>query len=270
MIRLRAYTRRMSEYETILYEVGADGIARLTLNRPERLNGMTNRMVIETHRALERAAGDPRIRVLVLTGAGKGFCPGADLGHFSSGAAAGDDPLAPDDLGVPLLLHEMPAVTIAAVNGACAGAGLGWACGCDLRFAARSANFSTAFLKVAVAGDMALPWSLPRLVGAAKARELSFLCEKFSAEEAARIGLVARVFDDAALRAEVDAIAARLARSAPLALRALKAHYVAAEKLGLAEFLGLESKAHLEITRSADTAEAFRAFVEKREPVFRP
>ena len=259
----------MSEYETILYEVGADGIARLTLNRPERLNGMTNRMVVETHRALERAAKDERVRVLILTGAGKGFCPGADLGHFTSGAAGVDDRLAPEDLGVPLLLHEMPALTIAAVNGACAGAGLGWACGCDLRFAARSANFSTAFLRVAVAGDMALPWSLPRLVGASKARELSFLCEKFPAEEAARIGLVARVFDDAAFRAEVDAIAARLARASPLALRALKAHYVEAEKRSLADFLALESRAHLEITKSDDTAEAFRAFVEKREPNFR-
>jgi len=257
----------MSEYTTIRYEV-AEGIARLTLNRPERLNGMTNRMVLETHRALARTAQDERVRVLILTGAGKGFCPGADLGHFSSADAAGDDRLSPEDLGVPLLLHEMPAVTIAAVNGACAGAGLGWACGCDLRLAARSANFSTAFLRVAVAGDMALPWSLPRLVGASKARELSFLCEKFGAEEAVRIGLVARVFDDAVFRAEVEAIATRLARSSPTALRALKRHYVEAEKLGLADFLAMESIAHLEIARSADTAEAFRAFVEKREPVF--
>src|SRR6516162_10903938 len=198
----------MSAYSTILCEV-AGGIARLTLNRPERLNGMTNRMVIETGDALARVTADPNVRVLLLTGAGRGFCPGADLGHFSSGGAASDDRLLPEHLAVPRLLHEMPAVTIAAVNGACAGAGLGWACGCDLRVAARSANFSTAFLRVAVAGDMALPWTLPRLVGAAKARELSFLCEKFSAEEAARIGLVARVWDDASFRGEVDALAER-------------------------------------------------------------
>jgi 2-(1,2-epoxy-1,2-dihydrophenyl)acetyl-CoA isomerase len=115
---------------------------------------------------------------------------------------------------------------------------------------------------------MALPWMLPRLVGAAKARELSFLCEKFTAEEAQRIGLVARVFDDAVFREEVEAHVQRLARCSPTALRALKAHYVAAERMGLAEFVELESAAHLEITRSADTAEAFRAFVEKREPRF--
>ncbi|HXZ86371.1 MAG TPA: enoyl-CoA hydratase-related protein [Myxococcota bacterium] len=257
----------MSEYSTLLCEQSG-GIARLTLNRPERLNGMTNRMVIETHDALTRLAADSRVRVLVLTGAGRGFCPGADLGHFSSGAAAADDRLRPEHLSVPQLLHEMPALTIAAVNGACAGAGLGWACGCDLRVAARSANFSTAFLRVAVAGDMALPWTLPRLVGAAKARELSFLCEKFPAEEAARIGLVARVWDDAIFRSEVDALAERLARSSPTALRALKAHYLAAERLPLGEFLALESEAHLRIASGPHAAEAFRAFVEKREPKF--
>ena len=257
----------MSAYSTILCEV-AGGIARLTLNRPERLNGMTNRMVIETGDALARVTADPNVRVLLLTGAGRGFCPGADLGHFSSGGAASDDRLLPEHLAVPRLLHEMPAVTIASVNGACAGAGLGWACGCDLRVAARSANFSTAFLRVAVAGDMALPWTLPRLVGAAKARELSFLCEKFSAEEAARIGLVARVWDDASFRGEVDALAERLLRCSPTALRALKAHYLAAEVLGLDEFLALESEAHLRIASGAHAAEAFRAFVEKREPKF--
>lgn len=261
----------MAGYETILSEV-KDGIARVTLNRPERLNGMTNRMVVETHDAVVRAAGDPDVRVLVLTGAGRGFCPGADLGHYTSSEASdaseGGASLTLEHFQVPLVLHQMPAVTIAAVNGACAGAGLGWACGCDLRFAARSANFSTAFLRVAVAGDMALPWSLPRLVGAAKARELSFLCEKFGAEEAAQIGLVARVFDDASFRTEVDAIVDRLARSSPTALRTLKAHYVLAEQKGLAEFLDQETQAHMRIGQSADTQEAFRAFVEKREPNF--
>ncbi|HTO69115.1 MAG TPA: enoyl-CoA hydratase-related protein [Myxococcota bacterium] len=258
----------MRDYATIRCEVSGP-VARVTLHRPERLNGMTNQMVVETHEALSRLAGDARVRVLVLTGAGRGFCPGADLGHFTSGdAAARDVRLAPEHLDVPRLLHEMPAVTLAAVNGACAGAGLGWACGCDLRVAARSANFSTAFLRVAVAGDMALPWLLPRLVGAAKARELSFLCEKFSADEAARIGLVARVWDDADFAREVESLVARLARSSPTALRALKAHYGAAETLPLDEYLRLESEAHLRIASGPDAAEAFRAFVEKREPKF--
>ncbi|MEE9279332.1 MAG: enoyl-CoA hydratase-related protein [Myxococcota bacterium] len=258
----------MAGYETILYEV-KDGIARLTLNRPERLNGMTNRMVVETHEALVKTAEDKDVRVLVLTGAGRGFCPGADMGHYTSGdASEGEVSLTLEHFHVPRVLHEMPAVTIAAVNGACAGAGFGWACGCDLRFAARSANFSTAFLRVAFAGDMGLPWSLPRLVGGAKARELSLLCEKFSAEEAAQIGLVARVFADDGFRTEVDAIVGQLARRSPTALLTLKAHYVAAEQTGLAEFIEQETRAHIRIGQSPDTQEAFRAFLEKREPNF--
>ncbi|MDX1385556.1 MAG: enoyl-CoA hydratase-related protein [Thermoanaerobaculia bacterium] len=259
----------MSEYATIRYAAD-DGVATLTLDRPDRLNGMTNRMVRETYEALSAAADDPSLRVLVLTGAGRGFCPGADLGHFTSDERnpADDEPLEVAHFHVARLLHEMPAVTVAAINGACAGAGLGWACGCDLRLATRSANFSTAFLRVAVAGDMGLPWSLPRLVGAARARELSFLCEKFGAEEARAWGLVARVFDDGVFRAEVADVVARLAKASPTALRALKAHYVAAESESLADYLDRETRAHMEIVRSDDTREAFRAFLEKREPVF--
>src|SRR5262245_26783899 len=255
-------------YETIRYEV-ADGIGRLTLNRPERLNGMTNRMVIETGRALARAAADPALRVLILTGAGRGFCPGADLGHFTSGEAARDDALSPEDLFVPRLLHEMPAVTIAAINGACAGAGLGWACGCDLRYAARSAKLNTAFLDVAVAGDMGLPWTLPRIVGPGKARELSLLPGKLSADDAAAIGLVNGVFDDDTFRADVRAVVDALAAKAPLARRGMKQHYVAAESMGFGEFIALETKDHGTIFASEDCGEAFRAFVEKRTPNFK-
>jgi 2-(1,2-epoxy-1,2-dihydrophenyl)acetyl-CoA isomerase len=255
-------------FETIRVEV-AGGIATLTLHRPERLNAMTNRMVRETTDALRSLARDPGVRALVLTGAGRGFCPGADLNHFTSGGTAQDDAISERDFDAALLLHEMPAVTIAAVNGACAGAGFGWACACDLRLAAESAVFNSAFLTVAVAGDMAGPWTLPRIVGAAQARELYFLPEKFSATEALRIGLVARVFPDASFRAEVAAIAQRLASASPAALRTMKANFVDAEKLGLAEYLALESKRHLEVSAGEDSREAFRAFVEKRAPRFR-
>jgi 2-(1,2-epoxy-1,2-dihydrophenyl)acetyl-CoA isomerase len=185
------------------------------------------------------------------------------------GAGERDVPADAHHFQVPVLLHEMPAITVAAVNGACAGAGFGWACGCDLRVAARSAMFNTAFLNVAVAGDMGLPWSLPRLVGSARARELSFFSEKFSAEEAHRIGLVARVWDDGVFREEVAKLIARLAGAAPLALKTMKAHYLAAESGGgFGDYVSLETSDHLRIVRSADTQEAFRAFLEKRAPVF--
>lgn len=257
----------MSTYDTIRYETD-DGLATITMDRPEHFNGMTTRMLRETHEALTVAAADPSIRVLVLTGAGdRAFCPGADLKAASRGERVPDEAL-PLHYRVPVLLHEMPAVTVAAVNGACAGAGFGWACGADLRVATRSAMFSTAFLNVAVAGDMGLPWSLPHLVGGAKARELSLLSEKFDAEEARRIGLVARVYDDATFREEVERLVGRLLAASPVALRTMKAHYVAAERMGFGEYVDLETERHGRIVTSDDTREAFRAFVEKRPPNF--
>jgi 2-(1,2-epoxy-1,2-dihydrophenyl)acetyl-CoA isomerase len=256
----------MPEYQTLRYEKSG-GTATVTLDRPGRMNGMTSLMVREAHQVLTDAASDASISVLLLTGAGTSFCPGADLRAATAGER--DVPADPHHFQVPVLLHEMPAITVAAVNGACAGAGFGWACGCDLRVAARSAMFNTAFLNVAVAGDMGLPWSLPRLIGAARARELSFFSEKFSAEEAQRIGLVARVWDDGVFREEVSKLVTRLAGAAPLALKTLKAHYLAAEDGGgFGDYVTLETTDHLRIVRSADTAEAFRAFLEKRAPVF--
>ena len=183
----------MATFDTLRYEV-ADGLARLTLDRPEHRNAMTNRMVGEATRALELAAVDESLRVLVLTGAGDSFCPGADLNHFTSGEP--DDPLTERDFAVATLLHEIPAVTVAAINGACAGAGLGWALACDLRVMTAGAKCNTAFLDVAVAGDMGIPWSLPRIVGAGRARDLSFLPRRVTAAEALDLGLVARVFPD--------------------------------------------------------------------------
>jgi|HigsolmetaAR201D_1030396.scaffolds.fasta_scaffold12399_3 2-(1,2-epoxy-1,2-dihydrophenyl)acetyl-CoA isomerase len=252
-------------FETILWEQDG-GIGTITINRPEHFNGMTNTMLRETYELLHDVAQEDSVTVIVLTGAGKAFCPGADLKHYTSGAPS--EPYREEHFNVPVLLHEMPQVTIAAINGACAGAGLGWACGCDLRYAARSAKLNTAFLDVAVAGDMGLPWTLPRLVGAGRARELSLLPRKLSADEAAAIGLVNEVFDDETFRAEVRARVERIAAAAPLARRAMKAHYVAAESMSFADFITLETKDHRTITASEDCKEAFLAFVEKRTPRF--
>jgi 2-(1,2-epoxy-1,2-dihydrophenyl)acetyl-CoA isomerase len=255
----------MTSFETIRYEV--DGpVARLTMSRPERRNAMSNLMVREASQALALAAANRDLRVLVLTGEGNSFCPGADI----SGVAAGgpDVRLVPADFDTPVLLHEMSAVTIAAVNGACAGAGFGWACACDLRLAARSARFSTAFLDVGVAGDMGGPWTLSRLVGPSKARELYFLPDKFGADEALRIGLVSRVVDDELLAGEVDALVARLAAAAPLALRTLKSNFVEAERMGLASYVALETERHIQLFSTHDTREAFAAKAEKRAPRF--
>lgn len=256
---------------TLDVAVTASGVATVTLDRPERRNGITNRMLVELTGLLERLAADRSVGVVVLTGAGRDFCVGADLKHYTSDESgpAGDEPvLDTASFAAAVLLHEMPPVTIAAVNGACAGAGLGWAAACDLRYAARSAVFNTAFLDVAVAGDMGGPWSLPRLLGAGKARELYFLPGKFDATEAERIGLVNATFDDDALTAEVGARAERIAGAAPLARTGMKANFLAAERVDYRDFVELESERHQRITSSHDTQEAFRAFVEKRTPHF--
>jgi 2-(1,2-epoxy-1,2-dihydrophenyl)acetyl-CoA isomerase len=255
----------MTGFETLRYEVDG-GLARVTLDRPESMNGMTNQMVREASDALESAAADPAVRVLVLTGAGRAFCPGADLKHFTAGGR--DERLTAREFRVTTLLHEIPAVTVAAINGACAGAGLGWALACDLRVMAAPAKLNTAFLDVAVAGDMAIPWSLPRLVGAARARELSFIPRRIDASEALRIGLVARVFPDDSFRDDTEDLLAALLKKSPSALRGLKENYVAAERMELRDFVDYEAERHLRIAASEDTAEAFRAFVEKRDPRF--
>lgn len=252
--------------ETIRFEA-ADGIGWLTLNRPERMNSMTNRMLVETHDCLAEIAHRNDVRVLVLTGEGRtSFCPGADLKHYVAGET--DIPSSPNHFCVPVLLHEMPQVTIAAINGMCAGAGLGWANACDFRFAADTAIFSTAFLNVASAGDMGGPWTLPRIVGAAKARELYFMPEKFGAAEALRVGLVSRVFPLTELREEVGKIAARLAAAPPHALREMKMNFLDAEKLDFRSYIKLETERHSKVMAHADAKEAFKAFVEKRPPRF--
>jgi 2-(1,2-epoxy-1,2-dihydrophenyl)acetyl-CoA isomerase len=254
------------DFETLRYEVSG-GLARLTLDRPENMNGMTNRMVREAHDALELASTDPSIRVLVLTGEGRAFCPGADLKHFSGGEA--DERLTSRQFKVTTLLHELPAVTVAAINGACAGAGLGWALACDIRLMAAGARLNTAFLDVAVAGDMAIPWSLPRVVGAARARDLSFLPRRIEADEALRIGIVARVFPDESFKSNTEDVLTALLEKSPTALLGLKQNYLAAERMTFADFVDYEAERHLKIASSDHAAEAFRAFVEKRKPVFR-
>ena len=256
----------------VLCEI-ADGVATLTLNRPDRLNAMGGEILPLVLSELERLAADAAVSVVVLTGAGRGFCVGGDL--------SGD---LPRELRVPELegataalralmrsaelLREMPQVTIAAINGPCAGAGLAWACACDLRYAAASARFATAFVDAGLSGDFGGSWTLPRIVGPGKARELYLLSDRFGAEEALRIGLVAKVVPDAELMPAVRGVAERLRKKAPLALRAIKQNLAAAEHASFAEALDREAVYHARLGRSADSREAARAFMEKREPRF--
>ena len=258
-----------SDYETL--RVSREGaVATVALNRPANRNAIGGPMMAELHAVIAGIATDPAVRVLVLRGEGADFCPGADVKHYGGAAAPAERPRwsSVTEFQIPVMLHEMPAVTIAAIRGACAGAGFGWACACDLRIASETARFNSAFLDVGVAGDMGGPWTLPRILGAAKARELYFLPGKFDAAEALRIGLVSKVSPADDFEADLSALTARLAAAAPLALTAMKANFLAAEKIGFADYVALESEKHVRLFQSEDTTEAFRAFVEKRSPIF--
>ena len=252
-----------TDFETVLYEK-AGPVATITLNRPEARNGIVAQMMDDLWAAVQDAAADESLRVLVLRGAGRDFCPGADLKAYVSGQRG----TASETFGISVILHEAQMVTIAAIKGACAGAGLGWASACDLRICDETARFNVAFLDVGMSGDMAGTWFLPRILGAAKARELYFLPGKFDGHEAARIGLVNRVVPEDVFETELDALVERLANASPLALKGMKANFVDQERMGLAEFLAAETARHNACGRSEDSREAFRAFVEKRKPVY--
>jgi 2-(1,2-epoxy-1,2-dihydrophenyl)acetyl-CoA isomerase len=233
--------------DTVLYDV-ADGVATITLNRPDRLNAIGDDMLDRMLAAVERAAGDDGVRAVIVTGAGRGFCPGADMASLAQPAGTGEPVPLHTRVGnsrrwmrISELLWGMPKITIAAVNGACAGAGLSWALACDLRFAARSAVFRTAFIGVGVSGDYGVNWSLPRVVGWGKARELLYLNDKVGPDEALRLGLVARVFDDGDLLSEVAAVAATLAAAPQAGVVGIKQNLIDSESMSLAEELNGES-----------------------------
>ena len=255
----------MSDYEAIKYEVSGNR-ATVTMNRPDSLNGINNTMMRELYECLSHIAEDDNIRAVLFTGAGKGFCPGVDLKASTSGVK--QEPSKKIYFHITTLLHDMPKVTVAGINGACAGAGFGWAAACDLRYATDSASFNSAFLGVAISGDMGGPWTLPRILGASKARELYFLPEKFKGPEAERIGLVSKSFADDVFHDEVNAIVDRISKSAPLAIGEMKKNFVNAESMPLKDYIELETERHSRVGASEDSREAFKAFVEKRDPVF--
>ncbi len=181
----------------------------------------------------------------MLTGAGRGFCAGGDLGAMGEFAEPRTQEASRAELRrlhrTTELLHEMPKLTIAAVNGPCAGAGLSWACACDLRIAAESAVFRTAFLSAGLTGDFGGTWSLTRLVGAGRARDLYFLNEKLSAASAAAIGLVGEVVPDGALMGRVADLASGLAQAPPHVVAGIKQNLNDAQELSLHAMLNAEA-----------------------------
>jgi len=258
--------------ERHLVEAISDGVATLTLNRPDCLNALSTPIMEGLLEALPRLAGDPGVGVIVLTGAGRGFCAGGDVKRM---AEEPDARSAPDAVArlrgrmeISRLLHELPKPTIAMVNGPAAGAGMALALACDLRFAGESARFITAFARVGFSGDFGGSYFLSKLVGTAKARELYYTAESIDAAQALTLGVVNRVIPDASLVDTTMDFARKLARGPRIALGLMKRNFNAAEHASLSELLDLEAQGQVETGRTEDHKEAARAFVEKRAPVF--
>lgn len=259
-------------YETILFEVDS-GVARLTLNRPDKLNSFNVQMHGEVREALASIPSSGA-RVLVLSGAGRAFCAGQDLADraVAPGAQGGGV-----DLGesiekrynpLVLALHELPMPVICAVNGVAAGAGANIALACDIVIAARSANFVQAFSKLGLIPDSGGTWILPRLVGNARAMGLTLLGNKLPAEQAAAWGLIWQCVDDGELAGTVDAMAKQFAVAPTRGLAATKAALRQSSQHTFKQQLELERDLQRELGRSSDYSEGVAAFTEKRTPRF--
>jgi 2-(1,2-epoxy-1,2-dihydrophenyl)acetyl-CoA isomerase len=260
-------------YECLLYEV-KDGIATLTLNRPERLNALGGTLRQDLHDAVTRAGADPEVRVMVVTGAGKGFCSGGDVKAMGE-AKAGQrerpllEKIAPGRDRTLLAMREAPQPIIAAVNGAAAGAGMNLALGCDLRIASTAAKFTQAFVKRGLHPDWGGTYFLPRVVGMAKACEMIFTGEVIDAAEALRLGIVSQIVAPEELLPTAYEVARRIAAGPPVAIRLAKRSLYANEDLDLRGALQMETMAQNICFETEDATEGIRAFGEKRAPIFK-
>lgn len=250
-------------------------IATITLNRPDRLNAISLEMLQTLSQALLEYERDTDVRVIVITGAGRGFCGGLDLKDAASGQGIGGDGGGAAAAGEfelrdapPVVLREIDTPTICALNGPAAGYGMDLALGCDIRVAAQSAKLAAAFTRRGVLPESGGTWLLPRLVGWARAAEIIFTGKTLSAEECLELGLVNRVVPDEMLRKEVQELAEEIASNAPLAIRAAKRMM----RMGQSEPFG-EHVHHvflqlLPLFRSNDFTEGMNSFLERRPPRF--
>jgi len=258
-------------YEQIRFDV-RERIARVTLNRPDRLNSFTTQMHGELRDALSRVAAGGDARVLLLTGEGRAFCAGQDLSDRAVAPGA-----APVDLGASieenyrplvLALRDLPLPVVCAVNGVAAGAGANIALACDIVIAAKSASFIQAFCKIGLVPDSGGTYFLPRLVGAARAMGLAMLGDRLSAEQAAAWGLIWKCVDDGEFGATTDALVAQLADAPTAGLAAIKRALHASSGNTLEQQLDVERDAQRALGYSADYREGVAAFLDKRAPRF--
>ena len=257
--------------EPVLVAVQA-GVQRITLNRPDKLNSFTSAMHALLRPAIERAGSDASIRVVLLTGAGRGFCAGQDLSErdMSAGGPEPDLGAALERLYNPLILamRALPKPIVCAVNGVAAGAGASLALACDIVLAAHSASFLQAFAKIALVPDAGSTYVLPRRVGMARAMGLALLADKLPAEDAERWGLIWKCCADEQLMAEAEALCARLAEAPTRTLGLIKRALDASTGNTLEQQLTLERESQRAAAGSPDFREGVAAFLEKRAPKF--
>ena len=272
-----------TDYQEIIYEV-AEPVATITMNRPEALNALTVRMLAEIRHAMGAAEQDERVVGIVLTGAGRGFCPGMDmnaLDSMSSGSGQTKDDLSHlrADPGDPALgenfrvaytyLMSVRKPIIAAINGACAGLGFAIATIADLRVVERQAKFSTAFSQRGLIAEHGVSWTLPRLIGSGNALDLLWSARKFNGEEAKEIGLAERLVETGEARSIAEDYVRNLAASAaPVSLQVMKAQVYRHLNMPLAESMHETNDWMAQSLNKDDFREGVRSFIEKRPPQF--
>jgi enoyl-CoA hydratase len=257
----------------VLVDLVADGVTRLTLNRPDRLNTITRELVDEVHAALDAVDADHDCRVVILTGAGRAFCAGADLN------GVGDVP-GTEQFGAPQrtlamqqhiseVVHHLRAIrqpVIAAINGPAAGGGYAWACACEIRYCSQSARFGTAFVRLGLSGcDMGISWTLPRLIGASRAWELILTGRVIDAAEAERLGIVSRAVPDDELTATVLAVAGEIASNSPFGVWMTKeVLWANLEIPSLRAGIDIENRNQIMTSLTEDSQLAIRGFATKQ------
>ena len=255
-----------------LIETVEDGVAILTLNRPESLNALSEEIRLGLLESIYRLGNDDAVGCIVLTGSGRGFCAGGDVKTMAGGSAKVFEERAEgirQSNRISMLMHATPKVIIGMINGVAVGAGLSMAAACDIRIAAHSARFGTGFIKIGLSGDWGGTWTLTRLIGTAKARELFFTGDIIGADEALRIGLVNKAVADTELRDVTMTLARRIAGMPRVALGYTKKNLAAAETGDFAASLELEAVHQARCSQTEDHREAVAAFKEKRKPAFK-
>ena len=248
------------------------GVATLIMNRPDRMNAINKDLAVALNEALDRLSGEEEVRVIILTGAGRAFCAGGDLGAIGKGHreknTAELQPILRSGMQMVLKIRTMPKPVIAAIHGPAAGAGMNIALAADIRIASDEASFGQNFAKVGLFPDYGGTFFLPELVGPAIAAEMFYTGDMIDAATALRLGLVNRLVPAAQLEAEASALAQKLAQGPPLAIRAVKRMLFGSSRQKLERALDLEVEEQMKCFESEDCGEGIAAFFEKRKPKF--